>query len=51
MKVWIVIFGWSYEGENANSTEVFLDEDKARARAKDLGDYDYARVIDREVIA
>lgn len=52
MKVYVVFYGWYYEGEDEDSLRVFADEDKAEAYRdayKEAGNYDYALMLEREV--
>lgn len=52
MKVYVVSYGWDWEGEDENSLRVFADEAKAQAyhdAYKEAGNYDYALMLEREV--
>lgn len=56
MKVYVVFYGWYYEGEDEDSLRVFADEDKAEAyrdayeeAASGVAPYDYALIVKREV--
>jgi hypothetical protein len=51
MKVYAVIGGWDYEGEQFDSLRLFDCKSAAEAYSKQLeeGDYDYALIEEREV--
>lgn len=56
MKVYVVFYGWYYEGEDEYSLRVFADKAKAEAYRdayKDadggVASYDYALMLEREV--
>lgn len=51
MKVYAVIGGWDYEGEDFDSLRLFDCKSAAEAYSKKLeeGDYEYALIEEREV--
>ena len=56
MKVYVVSYGWAYEGEDEDSLRVFADKAKAeayRAAYKEcshgVAPYDYGLMLEREV--
>ena len=55
MKVYVVSYGWHYEGEDRKSLRVFADEAKAEAyrdaykEREGYPTYDYALMLEREV--
>lgn len=53
MKVYVVSYGWDYEGEDEESVRVFADEAKAAAYRDAYKEarnrYNYALMLEREV--
>lgn len=59
MKVWVVSYGWDYEGEDEKSLRVFAREEDAVAyrdqwnadvcSVRAYSTYDYALMLEREV--
>ena len=55
MKVYVVSYGWDYEGEDEDSLRVFAAEAKAEAyrdaykAQEEYPRYDYALMLEREV--